>query len=112
MENLKKALGKIFNTAGVVDRALEDKKIKGMEWVGIGASAIAWVWIFRNFDLIAEDLKSLQEDQLPELNEWVATNFDLRNDVAEGIVEEAIAMLAMFASIMIKTRVETPVTPS
>ena len=104
MENLKKALSKIFTTAMVVDRALEDRKIRGIEWAHIGASAIAFVWIFRNFDLIAEDMKNLKEEELPALNAWVIDNFDLRDDVAEAIVEEAIAMLALFASVMINTR--------
>jgi hypothetical protein len=104
MVNLKKALSKIFTTAMVVDRALEDKKIRGIEWAQIGASAIGFVWIFRNFDLIAEDMKALKEEDLPELNAWVVENFDIRNDVVEAIVEEALAMLALFASVMINTR--------
>ena len=104
MVNLKKALGKVFTTAMVVDRALEDKKIRGLEWAQIGASTIGFVWIFRNFDLIAEDMTALKEEDLPELNAWVVENFDLRNDVAEAIVEEALAMLALFASVMINTR--------
>jgi len=108
MENLKKALGKIFNTAMSVDQALEDGKIKGMEWAKIAGSAILWTWIFRNLNLIAEDMKKVNEGTAAELNQWVAENFDLRNDVIEGIVEEAIAMLAMFMSIMIKTRLPKP----
>lgn len=106
MENLKKALGKIFTTAMAVDQALEDGKIKGVEWVKIGASAIGWSWIFRNFNEIANDMKNLKEEDLPVLNKWVADTFDLRNDVVEGIVEEALGMLALFLSVMLKTRAD------
>lgn len=108
MENLKKAVSKIIQTSMVVDKALEDKKISIPEGMSIGISAIGWLWIFRNFRKVIEDFKAMTEETLKLLIEDIKNELDLRNDVAEEVVEQALAIILNIAFVMFKTR---PVVP-
>jgi hypothetical protein len=104
MENLKKALGKIISTSMIVDKSLEDQHVDILEWVKIGSSVAGWLWIFRNFKLIISEVKNLDDVKSAELHAWIVQVFDLRNDVAERVIEEAIGILIMFAAMMNDSR--------
>ena len=106
MENLKKAIEKIVSTAIVVDKALEDKKVNIPEGMRIGVSAVAWVWIFKNFKAIAEEFATLNETDLPAINSFVAEKLELRNDKTEAVVEQALEIILGLMVIMTKTRDE------
>jgi hypothetical protein len=104
MDNLKKAVSKIISTAMTVDSALEDKKINVPEGMRIGISAIGWVWIFKNFDAVAADFKAMKETDIPALNAYISETLDLRNDVTEAVVEQALEIILNLAAVMVKTR--------
>ena len=111
MENLKKAVSKIIQTSMVVDKALEDKKVSIGEGMGIGLSAIGWMWIFRNFRAIVEDFNAMTEETVKLLIDDIKVELDLRNDVAEEVVEQALTIILNIAFVMFKTRpVVTTVT--
>lgn len=100
MENLKKAVIKVINTAEVVDDSLADKKISFPEGVKIGASALAWVWIFKNIKVILPEIVNLTDEDRIKLNSDVQTELDLRNDVVEAIVEQVVEVLLGLAVVM------------
>ncbi|RPJ51932.1 MAG: hypothetical protein EHJ95_04675 [Methanobacteriota archaeon] len=102
MENLKKAVIKVINTAEVVDDSLADKKLNFAEGVKIGASALAWIWIFKNIKVILEEIVNLTDENRIILNDEIKTELDLRNDVVEGIVEQVVEVLLGFAVVMTK----------
>jgi len=104
MENLKKAVSKIIATAMTVDAALEDKKLTIAEGLRIGISAVGWVWIFKNFYVVAADFKAMTETDVPVLNAYIAETLDLRNDVTEAVVEQALDIILNLAAVMVKTR--------
>ena len=104
MENLKKAVSKVITTAMVVDRNLEDGKLTVPEGMGIALSAVAWVWIFRNFRKVVEDFKALDETGVAELNRQIQAEFDLRNDTAEAVVEQALEIIIRLTAVMVATR--------
>ena len=104
MENLKKAVSKLITTAMVVDSKLDDGKITIPEGMSIAVSAIGWVWIFKNFKAIIEDFTGLDEAGVVTLTDQIRTELDLRNDVAEAVVEQALEIILRLASVMIKTR--------
>jgi len=104
MENLKRALSKIFTTAMVVDKSLEDQNVNILEWVKIGGSVAGWLWIFSNFKVIILGIKNMDEQKAIELQEWVVKTFDIRNDEAEKVIEQAIGILIMFAAMMNESR--------
>lgn len=104
MENLKKAVSKLITTAMVVDQKMDDGKITIPEGMSIAVSAIGWVWIFKNFKAIIEDFTGLDEAGVGTLTDHVRTELDLRNDVAEAVVEQALEIILRLASVMVKTR--------
>jgi hypothetical protein len=93
MENLKKALERIFKVTMTVDEALEDGKIKGLEWAKIATSALVLPWVFTHFKEIVTELKALTVEQKKELEVWAKATFDLHNDYTEALVEEALMFL-------------------
>lgn len=99
MENLKKALEKVFNATMTVDKALEDGKITGIEWVRIAGTAVTLPWIFTNFKVIVSELHSLTIEQKTELSVWAKEKFDIHNDVVESVVEEALMFLLGLANL-------------
>lgn len=107
-ENLKKAVSKIISTAMLVDQKLEDKKITAMEGMQIALNAVGWIWIFKNFQLIAEDFKALDEAGVTDIVESVKTELDLKSDFVEEVVENALEIILRLCVVMIKTRNEEP----
>lgn len=104
MENLKKAVSKLITTVMVVDKSLEDRKVNLQEKMQIAVSAVAWAWIFKNFRAVVEDFMGLTEETKKELNEYIKTTLDLRNDVAEAVVEQALEIILSLTDMMVKTR--------
>ena len=100
MENLKKAVIKVINTAEVVDQSLADNQLNWMEGVKIGASALAWVWIFKNIKVIIPEIVNLTDEDRIKLNEEVKTELDLRNDFVEAVVEQVVEVLLGLAVVM------------
>lgn len=106
MENLKKAVSKLITTAMVVDQKMDDGKITIPEGMSIAVSAIGWVWIFKNFKNVIEDFKGLDENGVATLTDQIRAELDLRNDVAEAVVEQALEIILRLAAVMVKTRQE------
>lgn len=106
MENLKKAVSKLITTAMVVDQKMDDGKITIPEGMSIAVSAIGWVWIFKNFKAIIEDFTGLDEAGVAEITDHIRDELDLRNDVAEAVVEQALEIILRLTAVMVKTRQE------
>lgn len=106
MENLKKAVSRLISTAMTVDQKLDDGKITIPEGMSIAISAVGWIWIFKNFQKVIEDFRSLDEPGVNALTDQIRVELDLRNDVAEAVVEQALEIILRIAAVMIKTRPE------
>lgn len=100
MENLKKAVERLISTAMVVDGAMADQKIDTFEWVKIAGSTVGWIWIVRNLKIVVEDVRNMDDVKAAELHAHVVEVFDIRNDVAEKVIEEAVGIILMFATMV------------
>jgi len=93
MENLKKALSKVLNTFETIMKAYADKKISAGEWIGISYTGIAWIWIFKNLDLIFEDVKNAQEAPFQQMMEELKAEFDIPQDEFEERFEQGLSLV-------------------
>jgi len=93
MENLKKALSKVLNTFETIMKAYADKKISVGEWIGIFYTGIAWIWIFKNLDLIFEDVKNAQEAPFQQMMEELKAEFDIPQDEFEERFEQGLSLV-------------------
>lgn len=94
IDKVKKSLIVVINIAEGIDAAFEDGKLSLSEALAIGVSAVpggAAVWAARA-ELI-EELKDLDAAEVAELEAFIATEFDIRNDAAELVVEKAISFV-------------------
>jgi hypothetical protein len=94
IDKTKQALLTLINVAEQFDIALLDGKLSLSEVVTVVVSAIpgaSAIWENR-IELVAE-LKDLDSDELAEVNQFVATELDLSNELAEKKVEKVIAAL-------------------
>ena len=91
-EKLRSALKTVIDIVEGVDDALEDGKLSLAEVLSIGVAAVpggAAVWASRAE--LLEEVKDLDDDELIDLENFIATEFDIRNDQAEAVVEAAIS---------------------
>lgn len=93
MTNLKKALSRVLNTFETIMKAYADKKINVGEWIGISYTGTAWVWIFKNLDLIFEDVKNSEEGPFQKMMEELKAEFDIPQDEFEERFEQALALV-------------------
>jgi len=96
MENinvLKKDLITIAKTVNAVDKALEDNKISGLEWFEIGKAAVGFFQVIKTWKEAVLEVKDLTPSEKDELIEVFKETFDLKNDVAEMMVEGTIDIL-------------------
>jgi len=90
-DKLKNAIKTIIDLVEGVDEALEDGKLSLAEGISIAVSAVpdgAAVWASRAE--LVEEVQDLDDDELIDLENFIATEFDIRNDLAEEVVEAAI----------------------
>jgi hypothetical protein len=93
MENLKKALSRVLHTFETIMKAYADKKISVGEWIGISYTGTAWIWIFKNLDLIFEDVKNAQEAPFQQMMEELKVEFDIPQDEFEERFEQALSLV-------------------
>lgn len=104
IETLKNDLLAITVIIAKVDKALEDNKITFIEWTGLAIELPKVFKIAKNYKDSVAELKDLTEDESQELNAYFAEKFDLKNDVAEAIVEQVLTVLTALASTFLKTK--------
>lgn len=92
-ENLDFALESLGNLAESFDQALEDKKIKPLEWVKIGSNLFPIVKCVKKADDIFNEATDMTDEEKVASGEKFAAGFDLRNDATEELVEGAIQIL-------------------
>lgn len=114
MEGFEKttaALNTLLTAANKVDAAIsDDGKISLAEGIGLAMTGIGLVSVFKNIGEIAVELKAINQVALDELIEMFKTKFDLKNDVAELMVEQGLEVLLRLAVVVFaKKAVETPV---
>ena len=93
-DKLKNALKTVIDIVEGVDEALEDGKLSLAEALSIGVAAVpagAAVWTSRAE--LLEELRDLEDDEMIDLENFIATEFDIRNDAAERVVEAAISFV-------------------
>lgn len=93
MENTKKAVEIILKTVVKVDKALEDRKVSIPEGLGIAMTAVPWIGVFKELDVIATELKEWTPEQSNDLIEHFKNNLELRNKATEEVIEQAVEVL-------------------
>ena len=99
-DKLKNALKTVINVVEGVDEALEDGKLSLAEGISIAVSAVpsgAEVWASRAE--LVEEVKDLDDDEIIDLENFIAAEFDIRNDKAEKVVEKAIGALVSIGEL-------------
>lgn len=98
--NLKKALSKILDTVETVFVAYEDKKIVVTEWLKIGMSGVAWVWIFKHFPEIKADMDVAEEEEFKTMMEELKEEFDIPQDTLEMVIEHSLSIVLNFLAML------------
>lgn len=91
--NLQQALKVIITTSMSVDKALEDTKITPLEWAQIAIKSMQFWKVFKTIQPIYADLQNLDVQSRQELHQWLAHEFDLRNDQLEQTLENLFRIL-------------------
>lgn len=95
------ALRVIIRSANKVDAALaDDGKISIKEGIGITLTAVGIVGVIKNLGTIFNELKAIDEKVIEEFIVLFKDEFDLTNDEAELIVEQAIEVLFRLALVI------------
>lgn len=100
MENLKKALKSIINLVRTVETSLEDEKINIVEGVNISVGSFKLWQAVKEYKGLYEAYKALNEEEKAELIEWFGTEFDIKNNDIEFVIEQVFAGLLSFNSIL------------
>lgn len=87
-----------------VDLALEDDKISFSEAIGLAMQLPKLFRIIKSYNDAVEELKDLDEEEVIELNEHFAKEFDLRNDKAEEMVEQILGVIVVIAASFLKSK--------
>jgi hypothetical protein len=97
IEKLKRALGAVIRLGMTVSESLEDDEVTTKEKVKIGFDLLRLVIAVKDFKALKLEFKDITPVELKELILFVETEFDIPNDKAEALIEEAFAMLLTFA---------------
>lgn len=90
------AVGKLVKET---DASLEDGKITAFEYAKIGGRAIAFALALSKWKQIKEEYNDYDHEEKQEIIETFKTEFDIRNDEAEAMIEEIFAGLMHFAKV-------------
>lgn len=99
IEVLKKDLVVIAKVSGTVDKALEDGHIETLEAISIAKDSLGFFSVIKNLKLAKQELKDLSETEKSELVEHFKQEFDLRNDMAEMVVETVVEIAIGFIKL-------------
>ncbi|MGD9930154.1 MAG: hypothetical protein AB7U05_09050 [Mangrovibacterium sp.] len=99
IEQLKKNLAVIAKTTGTVDAALADGKIDTMEAIGIAKDALGFFGVVRNLKEAKAELADLTTAEKTELVAHFRQEFDLKNDMAEMVVETVVEIALGFIKL-------------
>lgn len=103
-QNLKAALQVLINTSMTVDKALADNKITPLEWAQIAIKSIAFWRVIRNIDPVKDEFLKLTPEARADLIQWSQTQFDLRNDQLEHIIESLFTAILEMSAVLIELR--------
>jgi hypothetical protein len=98
IEKTKSALTAIIALGVGISEALKDEKVTAGEWVGLSLKGLKLVAALRDYGNIVTELKDLTETEQAELIEYVAEEFDIENDAAEAMIEQAFEVLFKFVA--------------
>ena len=94
IDKVKKALKVVIDIAEGIDKAYEDGKLSLAEALSIGVAAVpGGVSIWSSRQELREEIEDLDGDEIVDIENFIATEFDIRNDQAEKVVEEAISFI-------------------
>ncbi len=98
IEKIKKALGAVIVLGTSLHESLEDDKITAGEWVKLSMKGLGLVAALRDYKGIQVEFMDLTEAEQAEVITYVAAEFDINNDAAEAMIEQAFEVLFTFAA--------------
>ena len=108
IEQLKKSLTVLAKVTGAIDKALEDGKVNIAEGIGIAFKAVDLIGVIKNLKQARAELADLSELEIVELTEHFSTEFDLRNEEAEQMVEVILELaLQIVVSMELLPKIKT-----
>jgi len=100
MKHLKTALETIIVIVEKGDLALEDNKIDLIEAAGLAISGIGLVKVVKDAQLIGDEYMALTPAEQEELTTWFASEFDLRDENLEKIIEQVVGALLRLGDVI------------
>ncbi len=100
MELIKSRLSILLAIIVAVDSSLEDRKISFTEWIKIATKSINLYKVVRDFKDIVTAFQGLSPEEMEDLSEYFALEFDLRNDAVEEYIEQILAVLIQISSVV------------
>jgi hypothetical protein len=98
IETLKQDITTIAKVIGKVDKALEDDKVSLSEGIGLAFELPGLFKIAKSYKNAWAELRDLSDDEVAELSDHFAQEFDLSDDDAEIMVENFVELLLSLAS--------------
>ena len=102
IEKLQKSVKAVIGLGMTVTKSLEDGNIGTGEWVKIGFDGIKLASALKDFNDIKAEVKNLDPVEVEQLVALVQQEFDISNDAAEAMIEEAFEILFKFVTSFIK----------
>jgi len=93
------AAAKLANT---IDSSLEDSKITPIEWGKIGLSGFKFAKGIAKFKQLKVEFKDLSEPEKEIIVNDFVSEFDLRNNEAEVMAEDAFSALLLLSGLVIQ----------
>lgn len=86
-----------------IDLAMTDDKISFSEALGLAFEIPTLFKIAKSYKDVIGEIKDLTKEELAEINEFFAIEFDITNDKAEKVVEEVVALIVTLVSTFLVT---------
>lgn len=102
IEKTQRAVKTVIGLGMTVTKSLEDGNIGTGEWVKIGFDGIKLASALKDFNDIKAEVKNLDPAEVEQLVALVQQEFDIPNDAAEAMIEEAFEILFKFVTSFIK----------
>lgn len=102
IEKTQRAVKTVIGLGMTVTKSLEDGNISTGEWVKIGFDGIKLASALKDFNGIKAEVKDYDPAEVEQIVASVQQEFDISNDAAEAMIEEAFEILFKFVTSFIK----------
>jgi hypothetical protein len=103
MKNLKELLAFVLSLGASVGKALEDKKIDSSDILHLIHPLTLAGPAFMDLGRLKAELAGAQPEDIKDLGDWAAQEFDIPQEEIEALIDEYLRMVPALASVVAKT---------